>query len=92
LTFLCKIWKPSLFQSSNLVLYNPIKEAGKMNRAKSTLRKGRAKGVITPSGLICQYEEQGKRRNKGSSKKNMAGQMKKTNRVVLPTWKYWYRK
>ncbi len=39
-------------------------------------------------------------RKKRSRKKMMAGQMKetnvqqtkKTNGVVLPTWKYWYRK
>ncbi len=55
------------------------------------LRKGRAKGIITQSGLICE-EEHKKRRKKRSSKKMNMRQMKKINRVVLPTWKYWYRK
>jgi hypothetical protein len=62
-------------------------------------RKGSAKGVRTQSGLICEDEEQ-EMRKKRSRKKMMAGQMKetnvqqtkKTNGVVLPTWKYWYRK
>ena len=52
------------------------------------------------SGLICKGEEQEKMRNNRGSKKMMVShmkktntqQMKKTNRVVLPTWKYWYRK
>jgi len=50
--------------------------------------KGRAKGIIMQSGLISKDEEQEKRRNNRSSKKKMAGQTKKTNRVVVPTWKY----
>ena len=53
------------------------------------------------SGLLFEDKEHKKKRSKRRSKKDggsrsknksIRHQTKKTNRVVLPTWKYWYRK